>query len=490
MAAVIGRDSEKAELDRALVSGQPELIAVYGRRRVGKTFLIREYLANAICFELTGLHNETLPRQLENFSRRLREQTGADEPVPQSWLEAFGQLRGFLSNQRSKQKRVLFFDEFPWLAGRRSGFLSAFEEFWNSFASRDSGIVCIICGSAASWMITKVINAKGGLHNRATATLRLEPFTLAETKEYLQHRRVSLTDLQITQLYTVLGGIPHYLQRVKRGQSAAQTIDELCFTKDGLLAREFDNLYAALFENADRHESVVRVLADTRQGLTRTELVRSASLESGGTLTKVLRELSESGFIREMPALHAVRKNSLLRLTDEYSLFYLKWIETNRMSGADVWLTKSSGQKYKSWCGYAFENLCLKHVPQIKAALGISGVLTEEASWHYRAADDSQQGAQIDLLIDRNDQCINVCEMKFSEAPFTIDKRYAAELRRKLAVFRERSKTNKSIFLTMVTSAGLRQNQYSRELVAGEVTLADLFEPLKRQKSQSAVRSE
>ncbi len=273
------------------------------------------------------------------------------------------------------------------------------------------------------------------------------------------------------------------MQRVKRGRSAAQNIDDLCFAKDGLLAREFDNLYAALFENSERHEALIRALAATHQGLTRAELVQAVELESGGTLTKVLNELTESGFIREMPALHAIRKNSLLRLIDEYSLFYVKWIETNRMSGSDVWLTKSSGQKYKSWCGYAFESLCLKHTQQIKVALGISGVLTEEASWHHRSAGGSDEGAQIDLLIDRNDQCINICEMKFTDAPFAIDRRYADELRRKLAVFRDRTKTNKSVFLTMVTSTGLRQNQYSDELVSGEVTLADLFMPLKLRKS-------
>ncbi len=472
---VIGRDDEKQELDRLMASANAELVVVYGRRRIGKTFLIRQYLKPQLVFELSGLHNESLERQLENFSIRFKTQSRKSSEVPTSWLQAFEQLKEWLSETKAKGKRVLFFDEFPWLASRRSGFLSAFEAFWNSFVSRDPSLVCIICGSAASWMIQKVINSKGGLHNRATSQIRLKPFTLAETKHYLVSKKIDLPDFQIAQVYMAIGGVPHYLQRLERGQSAAQQIDRLCFQKDGLLTGEFPNLYRALFENSDQHETIVRALAKKRTGLNRTELTDTTGLPSGGTLTKILSELSESGFIREMPAHNSARKNSVWRLTDEYSLFYLTWIEPNHMTGKNVWLTKSSGQKWKSWCGYAFENLCLSHVPQIKKALGISGVLSEEAAWQFTPSSPDEQGAQIDLLIDRNDQTINICEMKFTEAPFVIDKRYADELQNKLTVFRQRAKTNKALFLTLVTAAGVKPNSYSQNLVANEVELAQLF---------------
>lgn len=478
MSKIIGRNNEKRELDRVMRSTQAELVVVYGRRRVGKTFLIRQHLNESIAFELTGLHNESLLRQLESFAIRFRLASNEpDFPVPASWLEAFESLKQWLRTQRSKRKRVLFFDEFPWLASRRSGFLSAFEEFWNTFASCDPRIVCVICGSAASWMIRKVVNSRGGLHNRATSRIRLEPFTLAETKSFLQHRDVELPDFQIAQLYMALGGIPHYLQRIEPGKSAAQNIDLLCFDKDGLLANEFGNLYQALFEQPQRHETVVRTLAKKRSGMTRGEISKSADLPSGGTLTKVLTELSESGFIREMPALHSTRKNGVYRLVDEFTLFHLSWIQTNRMTGQNVWMTKSSGQKWKAWCGYAFENLCLTHIFQIKRALGIAGVLTEEASWIYRAKSEHDEGAQIDLLIDRQDSVINVCEMKFTEGPFTIDKRYAEDLRRKLSVFRSKKRTSKAVFLTMVTAGKLNSNSHSHALVSNEVTLTDLFAP-------------
>jgi len=474
-AVVIGRDDEKKELDRLLASASAELVVVYGRRRIGKTFLIRQHLKSQLILELAGLHNESLARQLENFAIQLKAHSGKSNEIPTSWLQAFEQLKAWLSKTKAKGKRVLFFDEFPWLAGRRSGFLSAFEAFWNTFASRDPSLVCVICGSAASWMIQRVINSKGGLHNRATSQIRLKPFTLAETKRYLESRKIELPDFQIAQLYMAIGGVPHYLQRLERGQSAAQQIDRLCFQKDGLLVGEFSNLYRALFENSEQHEAVVRALAKKRAGINRTELAEAADLPSGGTLTKVLSELAESGFIREMPAHNATRKNSIWRLTDEYSLFYLTWIEPNRMAGKNVWLTKSSGQKWKSWCGYAFENLCLSHVPQIKNALGITGVLTEETAWQYTSTRTQNQGAQIDLLIDRNDQSINICEMKFTESPFVIDKRYASELQNKIAVFRQRTSTGKALFLTMVTAQGVRSNSHSQALVTNEVKLAQLF---------------
>ncbi len=475
MTVVIGRDHEKAELNRVMQSSHAELVVVYGRRRIGKTYLIRQHLKDQIVFELTGLHNESYDRQLENFAAQLKSQGGKQTSRPATWLEAFEQLKSWLKRHKPAKKRVLFFDEFPWLATRRSGFLSAFEAFWNTYASRDPSIKCVICGSAASWMIHKIINARGGLHNRATSRLRLSPFTLSETKQYLEHQRVRLNDFQIAELYMAIGGIPHYLQRVEAGKSAAQNIDRLCFRKEGLLKNEFMNLYQSLFENADQHEAIVRALASKHKGLTRSELIQATGLASGGTLTKVLNELVESGFVVEMPAWKADRKNSLWRLVDEYSLFYFNWIETNRMSGQDIWLAKSAGQKWKSWCGYAFENVALTHIPQIKKALGISGVLTEEASWHYVAKASHDMGAQVDFLIDRHDHCINLCEVKFTADPFTIDKRYATELQRKAAVFRQRTGTRKAIFLTMVSASGLIDNIHSQAHIANEVKLEDLF---------------
>jgi AAA+ ATPase superfamily predicted ATPase len=473
--SIVGRESERKELDRVLRSPRPELVVVFGRRRVGKTFLVRQHFRDKIVFEITGLHHENLQRQLENFSNRLRQATHQAPPTPKTWLSAFEQLKSFLTNNRTGQKQVIFFDEFPWLASQRSGFLSAFEEFWNGFAVQRSDLLCVVCGSAASWMIQNVLSSKGGLHNRATSRIRLMPFQLAETRAFLQRNRVDLPDFQIAQLQMVLGGIPHYLQHVEAGQSAAQVIDRLCFSKDGLLRDEFSNLYKALFDSPDKHEAVVLALAQARKGHTRNELAERTGIATGGTLTKILSELEESGFIVEIPSLFFEKKNSLWRLADAYSHFYLQWMASRRKSSRLSWLNIATGNKWKSWCGYAFENLCFAHVKQIKQSLGISGVVTEEASWQYHAKTMSECGAQIDLLIDRADNAINLCELKFSDYPFVIDKKYAAELEQKIQVFKQRTKTRKALFLTLVTASGLEQNSYATSLVTNHIQLNQLF---------------
>lgn len=475
---IIGRETEQQRLLEASRSKEPELVALYGRRRVGKTFLVRELFRDSLAFELTGLHQESMKRQLESFANALRSHfPKARFSIPSSWLDAFESLRIMISEEppKRKRKRVLFFDEFPWLETRRSGFLAAFEHFWNTFASQRNDLIVVICGSAASWMIRKVIGSKGGLHNRTTLRIRLEPFSLGDTRKYLERRNVRLDDFQFAQLYMAIGGVPHYLNQIQPGHSAAQNIDRLCFAKDGLLVNEFQQLYAALFENAIHHEAMVRTLAKSGKGLTRSELLEATSLKSGGASTFVLQELIQSGFVIESPPRDNKVKEALYRLVDEYSLFYLNWIETNRTSGTDIWLRKSSGRNYATWCGYAFETLCMKHVPQIKAALGIANVQTQESSWIYRAKTPDDEGAQIDMLIDRADHCTNICEMKFSTHRFKIDKQYASDLERKIRVFRRRTKPSNTVFLTLITSHGLEPNDYAQRLVSSQIQLSQLM---------------
>lgn len=478
--AIVGRLSEQATLTAAIQSADAELIAVFGRRRVGKTFLIHQFFQKQLVFELTGLHGESMQRQLQNFSQAFRQQC---EPqaiaTPTSWLEAFEQLRLHIENRkiRPNSKHVVFFDELPWLATARSGFMAALESFWNTFASRRNDIIVVVCGSAASWMIRKVIGSKGGLHNRTSRRIRLQPFDLHETRQYLRHRRIKLDDFQIAQLYMAVGGIPQYLKHVEPGRSVAQIIDQLCFAKDGLLKDEFQHLYAALFDNHEIHEAIVRSLSSAAQGLTRNEILKKTAISTGGGFTTALRELTECSFIQEHPAHGNVSKNTKYRLADEYSLFYLNWIETNRTSGKDAWLRKATGRKYRTWTGYAFETLCLKHVAQLKRALGIQNVETSESGWRHQAESKIDEGAQIDLVIDRRDHCTNLCEMKFSEVPFTISKRYAGELERKVRVFRQHTGTRNTLFLTMVTAFGLQPNNYAKQLITSHVELCELFEP-------------
>jgi len=470
----IGRKEETAVMQDLLNSKEAEMLAVIGRRRVGKTFLVRTVYKEFISFEITGMQQSSQKEQLKDFSYQLSQisKMGKQQPTPGNWQEAFRQLAAVLDQLKTTSKKVLFFDELPWLASRKSGFLPALDHFWNTWASKKN-IIVVICGSAASWMIDKVIHHKGGLHNRVTKLITLAPFTLSETDTFLKSRKINLDYYQIIQISMAMGGIPHYLKEIKPGLSAAQNIDQICFGKNGLLQDEFTKLYSALFDNADKHISVIRSLASKWKGLTRNEIVSLSHLTDGGRLTRVLSELISSGFITAYLPFGKKKKDSLFRLTDEYSLFYIRFIEKQQKSGTNLWLNISRSPTWKSWSGFAFESICMKHSENIKHALGISGVYSEESSYIYKG-DKNNDGFQIDLLIDRQDAVINMCEMKFYSGEFTIDKSYATELRNKISRFKEHTGTNKNLLLTFISSFGLKKNSHSIGLADNDLKM-DIF---------------
>jgi uncharacterized protein len=477
---LIGRIPEQKILRRALETNGAEFLAVVGRRRVGKTFLINKVYEQHLVFQITGIQNGNQKRQLRNFRDEYKERTqqvGRIAP-PVDWLEAFQWLKTYLMPLIDKgSKPVLFFDELPWLSGRKSDFLDALGYFWNSWASRQE-LVIVICGSAASWMIQNVVNNRGGLHNRLTKRVHLEPFTLQETEQYLISRDVRMDRYQIAQVYMALGGIPHYLKEIEPGQSATQAIQELCFTKNGMLRDEFSRLYPALFANAMPHIAIIRALGAHYQGITRQKITESTRLPEGGSLSKVLDELIYSGFISAYQPFGKKKKDMLYRLTDEYSLFFLKFIESNADEGGNTWHTLSQLPAYKSWCGYAFENICLKHVQQIKQALGISGILTHTASF-FRKSTDEDSAAQIDLVIDRNDRVIHLFEIKFYNEPYTVTKDYATVLRKRMAIFKQATASTKHMTWTLISAFGIQHNQHSLGLIESVLDLEDLYRPLK-----------
>lgn len=473
--SIIGRVEEIRILERLLHSQEPELLAIYGRRRVGKTFLIKTYYHQQLTFNCSGQYNGKTKEQLINFTEQLNTWFPHSQQltVAATWQEAFSRLRSALSKS-GPAKKVIFFDELPWLDSHKSGFLSSFSYFWNEFASLRRDLLVIICGSAASWIIEKIVNNKGGLHNRITQRIRLLPFTLLETEIYLAHRHIRLDRYQLLQLYMTMGGVPAYLNAIERGKSVAQNIEAVCFSKDGILTGEFDNLYAALFNTPANHIQVIQALAKKNKGLTRNEILRTSKLLTGGNLSNVLNELTESGFVTRIFPFGKKEKDSLYRLTDAFSLFYFKFMQHHKGSEAQQWINRQSTAAYASWCGYAFENTCFHHIRQIKHALQIGAVESSTSSWTKKGTK-TEAGAQIDLLIDRADQCINICEMKFTAGSFTIDKRYAGELSNKLAVFRAETQTRKTLLLTFITAYELRKNDYTETLTDVAITMDALF---------------
>lgn len=471
---LIGRQKELRLLRDLQQKQSASFVAVYGRRRVGKTYLIRSAFDNRFTFQLTGLAKGGLKRQLTNFYAALVKKmpAGAQVPFPQDWFWAFQQLSDWLETLPEGQKTI-FLDELPWFDTPQSGFITALEHFWNSWASARRDVLLVVCGSAASWILHHLINNKGGLHNRVTHRIRLDPFTLGECAAYFAQKSAVYTQYQLIQLYMVTGGIPFYLEQVDTGKSIPQNVNDLGFQPDAFFRTEFDNLYASLFRNANRHVSVVGALAQKSKGMSREALLQKANLSDGGSSTKVLKELEESGFIRKYQAYDKKEKNAIYQLADFYTLFYLRFIRNTSPLDKQNWLSGLDNPEYRAWSGYAFEQVCLAHLDQIKQALGISGVQTTTSAW---IGEKDGSKAQIGLVIDRRDQVVNLCEIKFSMHPFIIDKGYADALRQKIGLFKAITETNKAVFLTMITTFGLARNEHALDIVQNDLTMEILFE--------------
>ena len=469
---IIGRKEEQQILHSAAQSENSEFVAVYGRRRVGKTYLIRETFGYKFTFQHTGLAKGNTKEQLFSFAISLRDAGYDDCPIPKSWLEAFSLLSTYLKNS-TDEKKIVFLDELPWMDTPRSNFISAFEHFWNGWASARKDIVLIICGSATSWIINKVINDHGGLHNRVTKQIALQPFTLKECEMFAESKGLEMSRYQLAECYMVLGGIPYYWSLLEKGLSLAQNIDKIIFAKNGKLSNEFNQLYASLFKSPEQYIDVVTALGKKKAGMTREEIIAATDMYSSGTLSKVLDELEYCGFIRKYNGFDKKSKQAIYQLIDNYTLFYFKFIQQNENNDEHFWSASIDSAMHRAWSGLAFERLCMAHTQQIKAALGIAGVLSNVYSWR-KEADDMSDGAQIDLLIDRKDQVINLCEMKYSLSEYIIDAEYEQKLRNKKSVFINTTNTRKAVHLTMVTTFGIKTNAHSG-IVQNEITLEDLF---------------
>jgi len=468
---IIGRNKEQADFQHFLEIEQPEFVVVYGRRRVGKTFLIKEFFNQKFTFYVTGLANAGKQEQLENFNASLKQYAGMPYPQATSWFDAFRQLIHLLENTKKRGKKVVFIDEMPWLDTIKSDFLTGLEYFWNSWASSRPDILLIVCGSATSWITNKLLRNKGGLHNRVTRRMFIAPFTLKECEEYFAEKKMAYTQRDVAESYMAFGGIPFYLNMFEKGKSVAQNIDLLCFTENAPLKNEFDMLFSSLFKNPQLHGQIVNFLAKKKKGQLRENIAKQAG-NNGGGLTAALEELEQCGFIQSYCAYKKKSKDKIFQLTDPFVLFYYSFIKENQNAGSNYWLNMLGSAAYKTWAGLAFERVCLSHVKQIKSALGIAAVSTEIANWRSKNAET---GAEIDLLIDRRDSVVNICEIKYSESEFTINKQYAQNLQNKKAAFSEETKNRKALHITMITTYGVKRNEYWGS-VQSEVRMADLFE--------------
>lgn len=473
---IIGRKREIQELNELYNSGKPEFVVVYGRRRIGKTYLVRELFGDQFAFYHTGLSPAELDagilkdQQLQSFHTSLVRYGDTHASMPGNWLEAFDRLIGLLESKKDS-RLVVFIDELPWMDTARSGFVTALEHFWNGWAAGNPRVMLIACGSSTSWINDRLINNHGGLYGRLTSEIKLNPFTLGECEEYFEHAGLVIDRYDQLQCYMVFGGIPYYLSLLKRGQSVAQNIDRLFFSPTGSLRVEFDRLFASAFTSVDDCKAIVTLLASKRMGYTRKEIAEKTGLPYGGGLTATLNTLIVSDFVSTYVNYDHSSRHTYYRLSDLFCLFYLNFLDKHRSNNATFWQNNMISPALNAWRGFSFETVAFGHIHQIKQALNIGAVQTEVSPWHSdRAAD----GAQIDMVIERADRVINLCEMKFSADEFRVEATDDRDLRRKITVFVEETQTRYSLHLTLVTTYGLASSPYQGRF-QNVITMDDLF---------------
>lgn len=475
---IVGREREQQIIMSCYNSDKAELIAIYGRRRVGKTYLVKKMFDDNFAFSFTGMYEVTRAVNLEQF--RMCIERYSHKPVGKfkDWFEAFDALRQYLETLK-QERMVVFLDELPWMDTPKSNFIAAFSYFWNSWGATVDSLKLIICGSATTWMLSNIIGDKGGMYGRVSRPVYLAPFSLGETELYLRKiKGMELSRRQVLDIYMSLGGIPYYLDMIEKGMPLDICIDNLFFVQGAPLRNEFDFLFRSLFKDSLVYRRVVEALAGKMRGISRKEIMAAAKVKEGGKLTEVLENLQKCDFIRKYSAIGKSERDAQYQLTDLFSLFHIRFVASNSGQDESFWSNMQGTGSRRAWSGYAFEQVCLHHIPQIKKTLGISGILSNACSWACPPFTDSTgirwKGAQVDLLIDRNDNVINICEMKYYDSEFVIDAEYEQRLRERALLFKQVSKTRKTLLHTFITTYGVKKNMYSG-IVQNEVTMDDLF---------------
>lgn len=470
---IIGREREREMLRQAYESDYSQFVAVYGRRRVGKTFLIRETFNYSFTFQHAGVAKKDTREQLKYFRASLERCGLKKVRIPRDWTDAFFLLEQLI-NKSDEKKKVIFIDETPWMDAPKSGFLTALEYFWNVVASARKDILLIICGSATSWIIDKVLKNHGGLHNRVNCRIALQPFSLHECELYANSQGIAASRYDLLEYYMVLGGVPFYWSKINKAMSVAQNIDSMLFAQVGELHNEFKELYDSLFHNPEPYIDVINALGTIKVGMTREALISEGHIPGGRQLTEILEDLEECGFIRKYNMFGEKKRNAIYQLIDNFTLFYFKYMKENTNGDEHFWSHSYLSPVRYAWVGLAFERVCMQHIRQIKEKLQIGGVLTNVSSWSVKSDPVYGAGAQIDLLIERADNVVNVCEIKFSNDKFAIDAAYASNIRHKLERLIRGTDTTKTLHFTMITVNGIAHNEYWN-MVQSEVEADDLF---------------
>ncbi len=470
---LIGRVQEQKKLDYIYNSGKPEFISVYGKRRVGKTYLVKQHFNTRLDFYVTGVYEGRMSDQLSNFNKALNQYGEDSYPQAKNWFDSFDQLKALI-NHTDKERVLVFIDELPWFDTPKSNFTKALELFWNSWGADQDKLMLIVCGSATTWMTKKLMGSKGGLYNRLTHSIYLSPFTLKETADFIESRSIKFNIAQIVECYMIMGGIPYYLDKLQKGLSLAQNIDALFFKKEAPLRKEYKFLFSSLFSDSQNYTKVINLLCQKNKGMTRKEILEELKIGAGSNLTEILDNLCNCEFTRKYYAFGKKERDAIYQLIDLQTLFHLRFVNEDQGIDENFWTNTTNSPLRSNWQGYAFEQVCLHHLRQIKQALSVENILTNACSWTTGKSDGSQDGAQIDLVLDRKDQIVDLCEIKYCDMLYEITKDYANKLTTRIDLFREKTKTRKALHLVMITPFGLKNNLYAG-LIQNEITLDDLM---------------
>ena len=280
---LVGRRNEISNLEWDLQKNESQFVAIYGRRRIGKTYLIREMFSDTFTFAHTGLRGGDKKAQLAAFRSSLVRFGRTKCPTLGNWLQAFDELYNLISDA-PRGRKVVFIDELPWMDTPRSDLLVGLESFWNARVSArpEKDVFLVVCGSASSWIVKNLLGDVGGLYGRLTDRIWLRPFTLAECEKYVDRLGLSMSRQEICEAYMVFGGVPYYWNLLRPNMSLAQNIDALFFSEHGALRDEFGFLYASLFRNAADHVAIVEALSGKKCGMTREEIASATGQKMGG----------------------------------------------------------------------------------------------------------------------------------------------------------------------------------------------------------------
>ena len=470
---IVGRKKEIETLREQYESDKSAFIALYGRRRIGKTFLINETFGDEILFKHAGIYKGSMADQLYSFSNSLLEYGQKKRKVPKNWFHAFEGLKELIKNS-DKKKKVVFLDEMAWMFTKGSDLIKALENFWNGWAEARKDVMLIICSSTTSWIINRIIHSKGGLYNRVTTQLYLEPFTLKECEEYADKYGLALNRKQIIEAYMVIGGVPYYWNYIKKGLSIPQCIDSCFFASNAQLKNEFQYIFASLFSKPKDYIEIIKALSSKKYGLTRKEIVEETGLVDNGNFSQKIDDLINCGFIREYSPIDYKKKKVIYQLIDPFTIFYFNFL-AKKVNDDNYWVNQLNTPTLNTWQGLAFERVCLIHLNSIKKALGISGVYTSVYPWSCKKdSENGIFGSQIDMVIERKDDIVNLVEIKYYSVPFTLTSAYIEKLEKKKHDYIVSTKTKSSVYLTMIALNGVEKNAYSKDLQS-IISIEDLF---------------